>query len=61
MIKNEKTKLHKDWKVVKKIGIEKELRKELEDILGRRLNNNDFEKTGEYNSSRRSIKKKKEK
>ena len=61
MIKTDKTKIHKDWKVVNKIGIEKELRKELEDLLGRRLTKDDFDNERAYKNSRRSITKKKKK
>lgn len=55
MIKTEKVNLHKDWKVVKQIDVNKKLEKELEDILGKLVTVGSDSTNGKYKSTIRSI------
>ena len=47
--------LHKDWKIVREIKIDRELERELERIIGKQIHNDSEEKNGQYESKRRSI------
>ena len=55
MISSDNTKLHRDWKIVKKVEIDKELAEELEEILGKQLFASNDIKKGDYHAERKSI------
>ncbi|MHA1200448.1 MAG: hypothetical protein ACTSQF_14085 [Candidatus Heimdallarchaeaceae archaeon] len=58
MIKTEKINLHKDWKVVKQIDVNKKLEKDLEEILGKLVTVGSDSNDGEYRTTIRSVFKK---
>jgi hypothetical protein len=55
MISSDNTKVHKDWKIVKKVEIEEELERELEDILGKQLFKTNEIKKNNYPAERKTI------
>ena len=55
MISSDKTKVHKDWKIVKKVEIDKELAEELEEILGKQLFGSKEKSQRDYPEERKSI------
>ena len=61
MTNTEKIQLHKDWKIVKEIKLKKDLERELEDILAKRMESGDMSANGGYKAKRRSIFKKSKK
>jgi len=54
MIESKKIDLHKDWKIVKEIELDKKLEEELENILSRRMMSSN-DKEGAYRTKRKSI------
>ncbi len=55
MIKNEEINLHKDWKIVKQIELNKKLERKLEEILEKRVDTDSENEIGGYKPTRRSI------
>lgn len=55
MIKPESIKIHRDWKIVKKLEIENELEREIEKILGQQLFGKKEKKQDGYQTKRRPI------
>ena len=55
MIKSDNINIYKDWKIVKKIEINKKLEKEIEEILGKHVCGKDENRNSSYPSERKSI------
>ena len=55
MISSDNIKLHKDWKIVKKIEIDRELILELEEILEKQLLDQKIDEESSYQIERKSV------
>jgi hypothetical protein len=55
MIETSNIKVHKDWKIVKKIRINKKLEKEIEEILDKHVCGKDENRNNSYPSERKTI------
>ncbi len=55
MIKTGKINIHKDRKIEKRIEIKKKLEREIEEILGKQITVNSYNKDGSYQAERKSI------
>jgi len=55
MIKSSNINIYKDWKIVKKIAINRKLEREIEAILGKRIPEKSENKNSSYQSERKSI------
>ena len=55
MISSDNTKIHREWKIVKKMDIDKKLKSELEDILEKQLSEPFGNNQKDYPAERKSI------